>query len=266
VSSEREKFLNRIKTSLRNTLLPASSPDHPGSFTGYTYRADAPVEQRVDHFTQELQALSGQVHVVQDPESVVSVILEILQSHQAKRIVAWDDEGLGLPGLSGALTEAGIMIEDSHISADSFDRQVRMVALDGVLVGLTGAQGGLADTGTLALVSGPGRGRLASLLPPVHIALLPAQKLYPSLPAFLAAHPAAATEGSNLVFITGPSRTADIELTLSMGVHGPKEIHVIITQDYALSPFGDARRGAASTRRGEAKAEAQKNTPTHSGL
>jgi L-lactate dehydrogenase complex protein LldG len=78
------------------------------------------------------------------------------------------------------------------------------------------------------LISGPGRGRLASLLPPVHIALLPGQKLYPSLPAFLAANPTATKTGSNLVLITGASRTADIEMTLSIGVHGPGEIHVII--------------------------------------
>lgn len=230
MNSEREKFLNRIKTSLRHTYLPAANSEHPGSFQGYTYQADAPAEQLVESFAQELQALSGHVHVAQDAESLVLVILKILQSHQTERIIAWDDAELGLPWLRGALAQAGITVEDSHIPADSFDRQVRMAALDGVLVGLTGAQAGLADTGTLALVSGPGKGRLASLLPPIHIALLPPQKLYPSLPAFLAAHPTIATAGSNLVFITGPSRTADIELTLSMGVHGPKEIHVVIIQ------------------------------------
>jgi L-lactate dehydrogenase complex protein LldG len=228
MSPERDKFLNRIKNSLRHSLLPASSSEHPGSFQGYTFQADAPVEKMVEDFARELRALSGHVHILEDTEAVVAVILEILQGHQAQQIMAWDEAGLGLPWLREALTEAGITLVDSHIAADAAGRKANLSALDGVLVGLTGAQGGLADTGTLALISGPGRGRLASLLPPVHIAVLPAHKLYPSLPAFLAAHPTAATEGSNLVFITGPSRTADIELTLSMGVHGPKEIHAII--------------------------------------
>lgn len=225
---EREKFLSRIKDNLRHTLLPAASPEHPGSFQGYTFQPDSPVEQLIERFAQELGTLSGHVHRVQDSEEVVPLILQILQSHQAERIIAWDEAALGLPWVASALTKAGIIIEESYLAPDPARRQVRLAALDSVLVGLTGAQGGLADTGTLALISGPGRGRLASLLPPVHIALLPAQKLYPSLPAFLAAYPTAAMEGSNLVFITGPSRTADIELTLSMGVHGPKEIHVII--------------------------------------
>ena len=227
---DREKFLNRIKNSLRHSLLPAASAEHPGPFQGYTFQPDAPVETMVEDFARELRALSGHVHILEDAEGVVPVILEILQGHQAKQIIAWDGADLGLPWLRGALTEAGITMVDSHIAADADGRKANLSALDGIQVGLTGAQGGLADTGTLALVSGPGRGRLASLLPPVHIAVLSAQKLYPSLPTFLAANPTAATEGSNLVFITGPSRTADIELTLSMGVHGPKEIHVIITQ------------------------------------
>jgi L-lactate dehydrogenase complex protein LldG len=228
VTPKQEKFLNRIKTSLRRAYLPASSAEHPGSFQGYTYRAGAPVEKMAEDFARELRALSGYVHILEDTEAVIAVILEILQKHQATQLMAWDKDSLGLPWLPNALTEAGMTLTDGHVAADAEGRKANLAALDGVLIGLTGAQGGLADTGSLALVSGPGRGRLASLLPPVHIALLPAQKLYPTLPAFLAAHPTAATAGSNLVFITGPSRTADIELTLSMGVHGPREIHVII--------------------------------------
>jgi L-lactate dehydrogenase complex protein LldG len=135
---------------------------------------------------------------------------------------------LALPGISDALTVAGVTIERVGLSADGVARRTELLQIDDVIVGLTGAHGGLADTGAIALISGPGRSRLASLLPPVHIALLSQSKIYPSFSSFLAAHPAAAETGSNLVFIAGPSRSGDIELTLSMGVHGPGEVHVII--------------------------------------
>lgn len=225
----KEQFLTRIKQNLRQAHLPAAKTEHPGSFHGYSFPTDAPVSQLIESFTRELEALSGHVHVLVETESVVPTVLQILQQHQARRIITWDEASLGIPRLLDSLTQAGIAVKDSSIPVDSAERRAKLAQLDGVLVGLTGAQGGLADTGSLAVISGPGRGRLASLLPPVHIALLPAQKLYPSLPAFLAAHPNVTATGSNLVFITGPSRTADIELTLSMGVHGPKEIHVVIT-------------------------------------
>ena len=105
---------------------------------------------------------------------------------------------------------------------------VRLTALESLQVGLTGAIAGIAESGTFAVVSGSGRSRLASLLPPVHIAVLRAERLYPSLDAFFAAHPDVADDGSNLVLITGPSRTADIEMTLTRGVHGPGEVHIVL--------------------------------------
>jgi L-lactate dehydrogenase complex protein LldG len=225
---ERDKFLSRIKRSLPHSLLPEASADHPGSFQGYTFLADVPPEKLVEDFTRELNALSGYVHRPDTAAGIVTTILEILHQRNARQIIAWDEADLEPPGLLAALAEAGIQRQESRLSADRAERQARLAELDDVPVGLSGAQGGLADTGSLALVSGSGRGRLASLLPPVHIALLPAQKLYPSLPAFLAAHSSATDEGSNLVFITGPSRTGDIEMTLSMGVHGPREVHAII--------------------------------------
>ena len=95
-------------------------------------------------------------------------------------------------------------------------------------MGITGAFAGIAESGTIAVVSGAGRSRLASLLAPVHIAVLRADRMYPSLAAFLAAHADIAEQGSNLVLITGPSRTADIEMTLTRGVHGPGEVHVVV--------------------------------------
>jgi L-lactate dehydrogenase complex protein LldG len=94
-------------------------------------------------------------------------------------------------------------------------------------VGLTGADAALAQTGSLVLASGPGRGRLASLLPPVHVALIRRSALIGSLPELFASRPELVTRGANFVAITGPSRTADIEHVLARGVHGPRDVHAI---------------------------------------
>lgn len=230
MKNKRDEFLNRIKGKLPQALLPEARPDHPGSFQGYSYtQMDLSLEGLTQRFTQELQALSGHVYPLADIEQVIPTIQTILSQRQASQIIAWDDASLGIPWLRRGLIDAGVTIAASELSPEDTVRKARLGEIEPVIVGLTGAQGGLADTGSLALISGPGRGRLASLLPPVHIALLPQSKLYPSLPAFLAAQPNVTTAGSNLVFITGPSRTGDIEMTLTMGVHGPGEVHVIIT-------------------------------------
>jgi L-lactate dehydrogenase complex protein LldG len=92
---------------------------------------------------------------------------------------------------------------------------------------------GIAESGTLVLRSRPGRGRLASLLAPTHIAVLRRAQLVRGLGAALAQlreqhGPDIFADSSNLTLITGPSRTGDIEQTLALGVHGPSEIHVIL--------------------------------------
>jgi L-lactate dehydrogenase complex protein LldG len=102
-------------------------------------------------------------------------------------------------------------------------------------LGLTGVDLAVAETGTLVLVSGAGRPRSTSLLPPCHIAVFDRTALLESLRqvgVFLEAWHAdpASARGGAINFITGPSRTADIELTLTRGVHGPKEVHAIFVE------------------------------------
>jgi L-lactate dehydrogenase complex protein LldF len=94
-----------------------------------------------------------------------------------------------------------------------------------ILVGVTKAICGLADTGSVLIVDGVGYPLKASLLPEIHIAVLKSSHILPSLPD--AMHLVKNSGAS--VFITGPSRTADIEMTLTIGMHGPKEIHVFLT-------------------------------------
>lgn len=94
-----------------------------------------------------------------------------------------------------------------------------------IIVGVTNAVCGLADTGSVLIVDGNGDPLKASLLPEIHIAVLKSSNIQPSLPD--AMHLIKDTRAA--VFITGPSRTADIEMTLTIGVHGPKDIHVFLT-------------------------------------
>jgi len=98
-----------------------------------------------------------------------------------------------------------------------------------VRAGITGALVGIADTGTLVMIGGEGRPLTASLLPEIHIAILRASEILPSLPEAL--RKPEVREAAAGVIITGPSRTADIEMTLTIGVHGPSELHVFLIDD-----------------------------------
>ena len=98
-------------------------------------------------------------------------------------------------------------------------------------VGITRAQAGIAETGTLVLDSSVEQNRLVSLVPPVHVAVLDASRIYATLGETLALLQSGGEVSPAITFITGPSRTADIELTLAIGVHGPQELYVIIVQD-----------------------------------
>jgi len=95
-------------------------------------------------------------------------------------------------------------------------------------VGISNAQAAIAETGTLVLDSEQERHRLVSLVPPVHIAIVNASAIVETLGEALTLLRKDKEISSVVTFITGPSRTADIELTLAIGVHGPQELYVIV--------------------------------------
>ena len=185
-------------------------------------------EGMIASFTRELEKLMGNVHRVADDAQARARVIELLEARGVRRVLAWDDQWLRPTDLGARTTRSRIVVEPCWLPSDGPDRTVRLKALDDVVVGITGAHGALADTGSLVVVSGPGRGRIASLLPPTHIAVIGADQLSPTLATFLRANPDVADVGSNVVAITGPSRTGDIEGTLVLGVHGPGDLHVIV--------------------------------------
>jgi L-lactate dehydrogenase complex protein LldG len=97
--------------------------------------------------------------------------------------------------------------------------------------GITISIAGVADTGTLVLWTGPDEPRTLSLVPPVHVAVLRASRLYASLPAAMAALQPDRSMPSNLLLVSGPSKTADIQQVLAYGAHGPKELVIVLVDD-----------------------------------
>ncbi|NIQ96923.1 MAG: lactate utilization protein [Desulfuromonadales bacterium] len=105
--------------------------------------------------------------------------------------------------------------------------------------GITGANFAIAETGTVVLESTAEDIRLASTLPPIHFVLLDRRKIIvdsleanPLLRRFHQRQPT-----NYLAYITGPSRTADIERVLTIGVHGPKELHILLIDGYSDDPL-----------------------------
>ncbi len=162
-------------------------------------------------FIEELELVGGHAYQLKSDE-LPARLVDFMKSRGIDRVQSWDK----IPALEPArLTEAGIQVE--HKADPS------------IKAGITSALTAVADTGTLVVTCGEGFPMTASLLPEIHIAVIHASQILPSLPEAFRL-PEVRTSAAT-VLITGPSRTADIEMTLTIGVHGPKELHVFIVDD-----------------------------------
>jgi L-lactate dehydrogenase complex protein LldG len=217
-----------ILTQIRHSLKAARLPDARATLPPFAPAPRADVAALVSDFMRELEAVGVKAYAPAHTAEAIDLVIRLLHASEAKELLAWADSELPLEGLGAAVRAAGFVPLDAQVPADAAGRRARLAELGRASVGLTGALAGLVDTGSLALLSGPGRPRLASLLPPVHVAILSKRALFPAMADFFAAHPNGVRDASNLVFITGPSRTADIEQTLTLGVHGPREVHVVL--------------------------------------
>ena len=155
----------------------------------------------VEQFTQELTLVGGHVSLTKNP---TQAIIEFLNSREINKI-----------HLEPNTLDENLLRENKIEFTHEPDHQI--------LVGVTNARCGLADTGSVLIVDGEGSPLHASLLPDIHIAVLKSSDIFASLPDAINF-----VKDKNAVIITGPSRTADIEMTLTIGVHGPKEIHVFV--------------------------------------
>lgn len=221
--------------ALRERLRPTGRDvPHPGVFSPHDASADR--QDPIARFTRACEAVGGRVTRVGALDEAATLVLGYLEplappGHvpgARAPFVAWDDTHLPWPELPSCLRAAGAPQLDARVRVDQADRVSDYARLDAAAVGVTGAHALLADTGSIVLVHGEGRPRLASLLPPVHVALVRADAMYATLGDFTRARPGVLRDAANVVIVTGPSRTADIEMTLTRGVHGPRLVHVLV--------------------------------------
>jgi L-lactate dehydrogenase complex protein LldG len=191
----------------------------------------SPAENLADQFSAELRSLSGMVYRVSDDQSALEQVGSILAEKRASQVIAWEMAQIGLTGLPELLATQGVSLAPVDVQGEL--RKDRLQAMEPVAACISGVDAGIAESGSLLLRHGPGRPRLASLLAPYHIAIMRESQLVRGLGQALAQVRDAYgddlyADTSNLTLITGPSRTADIEMTLSLGIHGPQEIHVVL--------------------------------------
>jgi L-lactate dehydrogenase complex protein LldG len=184
------------------------------------------------HFQEELEMVDGEF-VRCSSEELPHKIADFLASIEADQILGWGEQSREFNLITNQLRQAGMRIIEPKISRseDGNTQYETLAGLDQAQAGLTTCLAGLADTGTVILPSGAGQSNLTSLLPRTHLVLLRAKDIYPSFDHWIrAAGREAIASSSQLTLITGPSRTADVEMILTLGVHGPERL-VVFTLD-----------------------------------
>lgn len=209
--------------------LPAASfTTEPVSLDGYrqSLSVDSLEETNgrsllIQVFKTNLEAVGGHCVLVEGHAEAAQAVTRIISDLQktplrARRI---------------ALSDSPVverLFKEIHIDVDEIVVSPGKAEVFGSDVGISAAQYAIADTGTLMLESDLEKHRLVSLVPPVHIAIVEADKICLTLAEALAKVNRGSELSPAVTMITGPSRTGDIELTLTIGVHGPQELYVIV--------------------------------------
>jgi len=230
-SGDKQAVLKSIRENLAAARL-VTSESAPAAEVGQPLSAPPAAVDReslVRQFADELTALGADVFLARTTDGARRYIRDVIHRHQAQRIAISAApllESLKVKPLLHELGAAVIALPEESQSGGLEDYKRQLMTAD---LGITGVNFGLADSGTLVLRTGETEGRLASLLPPVHLAVIKTSQILPSV-VELIAQIKLPLRSSGVIFITGPSRTADIELTLTVGVHGPKELYALVVE------------------------------------
>lgn len=178
----------------------------------YEPRLPESLDLESERFLDEVKKLSG-VGQKLAPFEISSALKNLVSEQNIRKATAWETPHLKQLGITEILNSFGVELVSPNAN------KYEMAQCD---FGITEADYLLPETGTLVLHSSAEKPRAVSLLPRVHLAVIRPEMLRADMHQVFAE----AKAGNYLVFITGPSRTADIELTVTLGVHGPKNLYV----------------------------------------
>ena len=210
--SSRDRILKKLRRA-QSPFTEVSPPTQHQPMTPIDDTSPAALRAR---FITEAQAISMTVTECENDTAAINAVCDLVGADQ--KVLSWDADRIPLAGLHTALNDAGVQVA-AHDDSD-------------VRVGITGADAALAATGSLVLMSGPGQYRTVSLLPDLHIVILKADRIIPTLESWFAAQRAddltAFRVSSNITLVSGPSKTADIAQELIKGAHGPRAVHILL--------------------------------------
>lgn len=214
MTPSRERILRRLRQRPGKPSPPL--PDNP------VRRFDWSPETSRQQFVQRLEEAHGEIHPVGEDWPVR--LCQLLQEKGLRRLLCAPETAHGAALRACCPAALGIRWR----SAQPVE-ECRAVLFDQVDAAFTGCRGAIAETGSLVLWPTPEEPRLWSLVPPVHIVLLDAGRIYSTLHECLVVEDWAG-QGlpTNVLLISGPSKSADIEQTLAYGVHGPRELIVLL--------------------------------------
>lgn len=218
--TSRDAILGSIREALRRSAPPAPHPD-PGPL----WPPAPPLKTGLDRFREIFAALQGRYAEARTAEEIAAYLESLVRAQGWRRVYATDTPLLARLRVRETLRRLGCLCDSPYVK-DGTGRN-RPAELDALV---TGADLVIAETATLAHMAKPGEGRMTTLIAPVHVAFFTPDQLVETLDDALArlAGPIRDGERSCLTFITGPSRTADIENSLTIGVHGPGELHAVL--------------------------------------
>ncbi|MBN3035216.1 MAG: LUD domain-containing protein [Bacteroidales bacterium] len=208
-STSREKILKKV----RNALISKNENPYPSlDFESPVFK---PFEDSADiTFAQKFTQARGKFIYCEDKEEMIQVLLELITEKKRDYVVC------SSPQISGILDQAGI----AHISSEN--------TVGNACISITGCECLVARTGGIIVSSGIGSGRKEFVFPDCHIVLAYTSQIVNEIRDGLNLVQARYPDRlpSQITMITGPSRTADIEKTLVMGAHGPKELFLLLTE------------------------------------